>query len=101
MILNDQDKGRTLEVEAQSPVTVRLNENPTTGYRWKVETAEGLETVGDSFEKVGDAIGAAGVRVFQFRASGTGSHKLSIRNWRDWEGESSIIDRFYATILVK
>ncbi|WP_440947446.1 protease inhibitor I42 family protein [Methanosarcina sp. T3] len=99
--MSDQDKGRTLEVEAQSLITVRLNENPTTGYRWEVETAGGLEMVGDSFEKTGDAIGAAGVRVFQFRASEAGSHKLSIRNWRDWEGEGSIIDRFYATILVK
>lgn len=101
MILNDQDKGRNLEVETQTLVTVRLKENPTTGYRWEVETAGGLEMVGDSFEKTGNAIGSAGVRVFQFRASGTGSHRLSIRNWRDWEGEGSIIDSFYATILVK
>ncbi|AAM06589.1 protease inhibitor I42 family protein [Methanosarcina acetivorans] len=101
MILNEQDKGRTLEVEAQSLINVRLNENPTTGYRWEIETAGGLEMVGDSFEKTGDAIGAAGVRVFQFRAPGTGSYKLSIKNWRDWEGEGSIIDLFYVTILVK
>lgn len=101
MILNDQDRGRTVEVEAQSIVTVRLDENPTTGYRWNVETAEGLETIGDSFERAGDAIGAGGVRVFRFRTSASGSHRLSIKKWRDWEGESSIIDRFYATIVVK
>jgi len=101
MILNNQDRGRTVEVEAQSLVIVRLDENPTTGYRWNVETSGGLEMVGDSFERIGDAIGAGGVRVFQFRASDTGSHELGIRKWRDWEGESSIIDRFYATILVK
>jgi predicted secreted protein len=101
IILNDEDQGRTVEVKAQSLLTVRLKENPTTGYRWKVETAGGLEMAGDGFERVGDAIGAGGVHVFQFRASEAGSHKLSIRNWRDWEGESSIIDRFYATIVVK
>lgn len=88
-------------MEAQSVVTVRLDENPTTGYRWNIETAEGLEMVGDSFERAGDAIGAGGVRVFQFRASEAGPHRLSIRKWRDWEGESSIIDRFYAIIVVK
>jgi inhibitor of cysteine peptidase len=101
MILNDQDRGRTVEVEAQSIVTVRLDENPTTGYRWNVETADRLELVGDSFEKTGDAIGAGGIRVFQFRASETGSHRLGIRKWRDWEGENSIIERFYSTIVVK
>lgn len=101
MILNDQDLGRTVEVKAQSVVTVRLDENPSTGYRWSVETAEGLEMAGDSFERAGDAFGAGGVRVFQFRASEAGSHRLSLRKWRDWEGESSIIDRFYAIIVVK
>jgi len=99
--LNDQDLGRTVEVEAQSVVTVRLDENPSTGYRWSVETTEGLEMVGDSFEKAGDAMGTGGVRVLQFCASEKGPHRLSIRKWRDWEGESSIIERFYATIVVK
>lgn len=101
MILNNQDQGRTVEVKAQSVVTVRLDENPSTGYRWNIEADEGLELVGESFERSGEAIGAGGVRVFQFRALEAGSHRLSIRKWRDWEGENSIIERFYATIVVK
>jgi inhibitor of cysteine peptidase len=101
MILNHQDLGRTIEVEAQSVVTLLLNENPTTGYRWEVETTGGLEMVGDNFERAGSAIGAGGMRVFQFRVSDAGSHRLSIKKWRDWEGKSSIIERFYATIVVK
>lgn len=82
-------------------MTVRLDENPSTGYRWNVETAEGLEIVGDSFERTGDLIGAGGVRIFQFRPLKAGSHRLGIRKWRDWEGESSIINRFNVTIVVK
>lgn len=101
MILNDQDLGRTVEVEAQSILNIRLSENPTTGYRSEVENTGGLELVGDNFEKAGIAIGAGGVRIFQFRALNAGSHRLSIKKWRDWEGESSIIERFYATIVVK
>jgi predicted secreted protein len=101
MILGNQDSGRTVEAKARSIVTVCLKENPTTGYRWKVETSGGLELISDSFEKGGDAIGAAGIRVFQFRTPDEGSHKLSMRNWRDWEGESSIIDQFCAIIEVK
>jgi predicted secreted protein len=100
-ILNNQDNGRTVEAKARSIITVRLEENPTTGYRWNVATAGGLELLGDSFEKGGEAIGAAGTRIFQFRTPESGSHKLSIQNWRDWEGESSIIDQFYAIIEIK
>jgi predicted secreted protein len=101
MILNDQDRSSIVEVGIQTLVTVRLVENPTTGYVWKVETAEGLELISDNFEKESDALGASGTRIFQFRASEVGSHYLSIRKWREWEGENSIKDRFYATVVVK
>jgi inhibitor of cysteine peptidase len=101
MILNYQDRGSTVNVEAQSLVIVNLEENPSTGYMWKVETAEGLEIISDSFEKESNALGATGMRTFQFRASESGSHNLSIKKWRKWEGETSIIDCFYAIIVVK
>ncbi|MCO5381180.1 MAG: protease inhibitor I42 family protein [Methanosarcina barkeri] len=58
MILNDTDNGHTVEVGLQSIVTVRLEEMPTTGYLWEIETAEGLKMISDSFEMSGDAIGA-------------------------------------------
>jgi inhibitor of cysteine peptidase len=101
LILNDTDNGHTVEVGLQSIVTVRLEEMPTTGYLWEIETAEGLKMISDSFEISGDAIGAGGVRVFQFCASDKGSHKLSIKNWRNWEGEGSKVDRFCVIIVVK
>jgi|SRR5215204_3700833 predicted secreted protein len=101
MLLSEQDRGRTIEVAEGDIFTVRLKENPTTGYRWSVETTNGLEQVGDDFEAGGGAIGAAGVRVFEFRATRPGSHKLRLKNWREWEGEDSVIDRFEADIDVK
>ncbi len=101
IILSEKDEGRTVEVSAGSIITVRLIENPTTGYRWKVESSGTMELVGDSFEGTGGAIGAAGARVFRFRAVRPGSNTLRIKNWREWEGESSIIGRFNATVLVK
>lgn len=98
-----KSKGVSDEAEAKagSVVMVCLEENPTTGYRWKVETAGGMDLISDSFEKGGDAIGASGTRVFQFRTPESGVHRISIRNLRDWEGENSIIDQLYVTIDVK
>jgi predicted secreted protein len=101
VILNEGDNGRTVELSVGSILTVRLQENPTTGYSWSVEAANGLEKVGDSFEAGGAAIGAAGVRVLQFRATRPGSHELRLKNWREWEGESSVANRFGAHIIVK
>lgn len=100
MTLNEQDSGRTVDMERGKVVIVRLKENPTTGYRWTVETASGLEQTGDHFE-AGGAIGAAGTREFQFRPTKVGSYELRIKNRREWEGEGSVIARFAAKIIAK
>jgi inhibitor of cysteine peptidase len=95
--LTEQDSGRTVEVNVGRVVEVRLTENPTTGYRWTVEAASGVDC---RFDAVG-GIGAVGMRVFQFRSNCAGLYELRLKNWREWEGESSVLRRFEAKILVK
>lgn len=100
MILKEQDSGRIINMNEGDVFAVHLQENPTTGYRWKVETTNELEQVGNHFEP-GGAIGAAGLRVFQFRTKGIGLYELHLKNWREWEGESSVINRFHVKIVVR
>ena len=100
MTLTEQDRGRTVELTLGSVVTVRLKENPTTGYRWTLETVHGLAVIDDRFEG-GGAIGAAGIRVLQFRAASLGTCDLRLKNWCAWEGETSVIDRFDLKVTVK
>ncbi len=100
MILSDQDRGRTVDVNVGSVITLRLKENPTTGYRWVVGTSPGLEQAGDRFE-AGSAAGAAGMRELQFRAVQVGTHDLRLENRRVWEGEGSAVDRFEVRVIVK
>ena len=64
-----------------------------------METASGLEQSGDHFE-AGSAVGAAGVRVFEFRAPRAGSYELRLKHWRAWEGEASVSGRFAVQITV-
>ena len=99
MILTESDRGRTVEVAAGSLVTLRLRENPTTGYRWSLQSTGGLELVGDRFEP-GGAIGAAGVRVLEFRAARRGTHAIRLQNRREWEGTGSAVDQFETTVVV-
>jgi len=101
MTLSEQDNGRTVEVNAGDVVTVRLKENPTTGFRWTVESAGGLVLAGDEYEGGGGGMGAAGVRVLQFRSPGAGAHELRLKNRREWEGDSSVTERFNLTITAK
>ena len=101
MELIEKDNGRTIEILSGGLVAVSLNENPTTGYRWELEKTSGLEIVSDQFQSTGDAIGADGIRVFQFRAISVGRSELHLKNWRKWEGDSSVINRFDVTIFIK
>lgn len=100
MMLNEQDSGRTVKVKRGSMITIRLVENPTAGYRWAVEAGSGLEQVGDQNEP-GGGIGGTGVRELQFHAKSIGTHELRLKNCRGREGESSVIGRFNAWIVVE
>jgi inhibitor of cysteine peptidase len=100
VIVSESDRGRTFTLDLGANVTLRLKETPTTGYRWAVEVMEGFDLVSDRPEP-GAGIGAAGARVLQFRAVRPGTHRLRLRNWRDWEGEKSAIEHFEVTMNVK
>jgi inhibitor of cysteine peptidase len=101
MELYEQDRGRIVEIGGRDTVTVTLEENATTGYRWTVDAASGLELLSDRFVPRGSAIGSAGERVFQFRPRCEGEHRLHLRHWRPWEGEASIMGHFEVRIVVK
>jgi inhibitor of cysteine peptidase len=100
MTLTELDSGLTVHSGLSSVIAVHLNENPTTGYRWTVENASGLEQIGDSFN-AGGMIGAAGKREFLFRPNKTGMYEICIKHWRDWQGEGSVIGRFAVRIVIK
>lgn len=100
MILNENYSGRTVRVGMGALLTIQLQENPTTGYRWIVERSSGLAFIGDQFHMSSKSPGASGTREFQFRVTARGFHDLTLVNRRDWESESSAIGRFAVRIEV-
>jgi len=100
MQLDEQHSGRSIDVECSEVVAVHLKENPTTGYRWTIENADGLDLEADR-NSAANAPGAAGIREFLFRAKQPGSHELRLKNWREWEGDKSVIGRFAVRITVR
>lgn len=100
MILREQDSGCSVQVKQGETLSLRLAENPTTGYRWSVISSVGLELVSDQNE-AGTGIGAGGVRVIHWVARRVGSYELILKHWREWEGEGSVIGRFQASLVVE
>jgi inhibitor of cysteine peptidase len=103
--LTSADDGRSLRATPGDEIVVLLAENATTGYRWHGQVhgeAVALEADGyrpspppESSELV---FGRGGQRVFRFDVLTVGSAVLDLKLWREWEGESSVLERVSVTV---
>ena len=102
--LTKANNGQSVEVRQGDEIILRLPENPTTGYRWHIDRADGLETemsehtTGSDRPDPNPRLGRGGVREFRFRAKEPGARRLDLKHWREWEGERSVIERFGVAI---
>jgi inhibitor of cysteine peptidase len=99
--LDRSDGGRTCSGSPGDVVVIRLDETPTSGFRWQVDECDlsVLRPAGDSFRPAeGAGTGGGGTREFRFAVVGArrGGVRLALR--RAWESESPPADRFEATI---
>jgi inhibitor of cysteine peptidase len=102
--LTHSDSGRSFEVSLGDLIQVRLEEHGTTGYEWAISemNPDVLTVEHDDYVPPSETVfGAPGERVLTFRAKAIGNVRIALKNWRQWEGDSSIHDRFGVTIVVK
>jgi inhibitor of cysteine peptidase len=101
----DKDKGgREFEVDPNDKVIIRLPENPTTGYRWELESFDSgiLAPTGSDFLTTGSSsMGAGGMRTFTFRAHSPGTTSVRLILRRSWEPKQKAIEHFDVTIQVR
>ena len=82
-------------------IVVRLNENPTTGHRWQVESTGGLQLLDDSLTGSSGAPGAGGERAFRFAAVTPGAASIKANLRRAWESGIPAQGQFEVTVDVK
>jgi inhibitor of cysteine peptidase len=88
------DVSHPIDLTVGDFAVVELVENPTTGFRWHIETAPQLVLLGSEWTVVSSgAVGASGVRRFTFRADAAGTARVYAKLWRSWVGDSSVIRR--------
>jgi inhibitor of cysteine peptidase len=95
------DNGKTIQLPTGDRVTVSLDENPTTGYRWAIQTmtAPLLELESSDYAPPsGSAVGTGGMRRMVFAIRQAGMARLELKLWREWEGDTSVVER-YAVIF--
>jgi inhibitor of cysteine peptidase len=85
--LDEKRNGSDVEVYVGDVVSVRLRENPTTGFRWRWTDAGGVLSFETSSFEPGDPShpGAGGVRRVEFRAAEKGRAELALTLARGFE----------------
>lgn len=103
LALTREHTGGQFHVRPGDTVIIRLPENPTTGYRWAADPVEGagIALADSTFDQAGSGIGAAGTRTVTYRAIQAGTAWVRLKQWREWEGEGSVIEHFEVMIAVQ
>lgn len=97
--LTQGDAGEVCRVRVGDEITVVLEENPTTGYRWHAETDPvRLQLTGDQYEGSQYPVGAGGSRRLTFAALRPGPARLYLVNRRSWE--QSVVADYEVTVDV-
>jgi len=82
--VTQERSGGTIRASVGDIVVIKLNENPSTGYRWHIEAAHGLVPSNDDFTP-GSGVGAAGERTVRFAAASPGLANITMALRRPWE----------------
>lgn len=87
----EEDSGKTVIVNPGDAIVVSLKENPSTGYRWVMETSRGLILESDDYlPSQSGLIGAAGVHTWTYLVFSSGTLQISgiyKRPWMPTEGD--------------
>jgi inhibitor of cysteine peptidase len=97
------ESGKSFAVRVGDELVVSLPENPTTGYRWQLDSPGSLFVVeNDDFALPQHAgIGAAGTRLLTLRATAAGRASLHLVLRRDWENDNLSIQDFSASVDIQ
>jgi inhibitor of cysteine peptidase len=92
----ETDNNRTIVILPGETVRIVLPENATTGYRWEIDRydKELIGVVATEPHYTGKAVGSGGQVAFILQGKKPGTGEIMLKQWRSWEGDSSVISRF-------
>jgi inhibitor of cysteine peptidase len=84
-LLSAADSGKEVPVAVGETIEIDLAENPTTGYRWRLDASPGavIRHVSDSFQ-AGKKPGEEGMHRWILRAANAGGGKILGQYRRPW-----------------
>ncbi len=101
-VFTEDNNGSSVELATGDTFQVKLNENPTTGYQWALETTAGLEILSDNFlPPATGLVGAGGIHEWDIKATASGTQQVTGVYSRSWENLTDSEQRFVLTVEVE
>jgi len=103
LVVNERQNTATVCVNQGDIITVKLPENPTTGFLWNLSVTPGLHVMNRIFvpsDTTGRLIGSGGTRVWDISAIAAGEQKIQAIYKRSWEPANGTEMAFAMTIVV-
>ena len=93
--------GTSMELKTGETFHIKLNENPTTGFSWQMNTTDGLAVISDEYVAPDtELVGAGGVHEWEIQAVAAGTQHITAVYKRSWEDETGDEQRFEFTVEV-
>jgi inhibitor of cysteine peptidase len=91
-----ENSGATIAPAIADRVSIALEENPTTGYRWQPRSSTPLlAPVGEEYAPAaGGGSGGGGIRTFVYEAVGAGAGRLELELRRAWDPAAEPLSTF-------
>lgn len=92
---------KTLHIKAGNLLALKLDSNPSTGYRWEAVADEGVKKVGSSFimPREDNRTGVTGTEIMVLAAQKAGTYLVTMEYKRPWEKQG--LNKFSFTIVVE
>lgn len=103
LVVNEMQNNATVSMTKGNFITVKLAENPTTGFQWNLTTTAGLSIVSDEYvpsDTSGKLVGSGGTHIWNISTGMIGDQRVSAVYKRPWEPITGNETSFSMTIVV-
>jgi predicted secreted protein len=98
-----EDSGKEVSLKKGDTIQIELKTFGTAGYTWQFDDLdEGyLETVSRETKPVSDRMGAPTLCIWLLKARKSGSTKITMSNYRVWEGREKAVAEFSLAVKIE
>lgn len=101
LVVNEEQNNGTVTLGLNNILTLKLNENPTTGFQWNLTTSPGLVVIADNYlPSAPQLMGSGGVHTWDMKAVQTGIQDIKAVYKRSWEPVTGNETTFSMTVIV-